>query len=99
MWIINCILLVIGAVAAVCGISFYLRNKEASGNIRIYILSCGNCAAIWCICFGLLGICQELELCNLFRRVGDIGIVAFLATEIFLVTEISGAKKKDGQVL
>ena len=94
MWIINCILLVVGTVAAVCGISFYLRNKEASGNIRSYILSCGNCSAIWCICFGILGICNDLELCNVFRKVGDIGIVAFLATEIFLVTEISGAKKE-----
>ena len=94
MWIINCILLIVGTVVAVCGISFYLRNKEASGNIRTYIFSCGNCAAIWCICFGLLGICSNLELCSVFRKMGDIGIVAFLATEIFLVTEISGAKKE-----
>ncbi len=94
MWMINCILLVIGTVAAVCGISFYFRNKEALGNIRFYILSCGICSAVWCICFGLFGICSDLSLCNIFRKGGDIGVVAFLVTEVFLVTEISGAKQE-----
>ena len=93
MWIINCILLIIGTVAAVCGIGFFIRNKEASGNIRFCILSCGIFAAIWCLFFGLLGLSRDLELCSIFRKIGDIGIVGFLVSEIFLITEMAGAKK------
>ena len=94
MWIINCVLLVLGTVASVCGISFYLRNREATGNIRFYIFSYGNCAAIWCYFFGLIGFCDNLAMCSLLRKIGDIGIIAFLITETFLVTDISGASKK-----
>ena len=93
MWITNCFLLIMGTVAAVFGISFYLRNKEASGNIRFYILSYGISAGIWCFFFGLIGLCDDLNLCRLFRRAGDIGIIAFLITETFMITGISGARK------
>ena len=98
MWIINCILLIIGTVAAICGISFYLRNKKATGYLRFYIISYGIYAAIWCLFFGLIGFCRDLEMCNLFRKAGDIGIIAFLITETFLVTDISGAGKRIARV-
>lgn len=94
MWIINCGLLILGTVAALCGTSFYLRNREASGNIRFYIFSYGLCAAVWCYFFGVLGFCDDLELCNLFRKIGDIGVVSFLITETFLITDISGINPK-----
>ena len=92
MWIINCILLVIGTVAAVCGISFYVRNKEASGNIRFYIFFFGICAGIWCIFFGLIGFCADFKVCDILRKIGDIGVIGFLITETFLVMDISGVR-------
>lgn len=98
MWIINCFLLIVGTVAAACGISFYLRNRETSGNIRFYIFSYGNCAAIWCLFFGFIGFCNDLAVCNLFRKVGDIGIISFLVTETFLITDISGARKEIARI-
>ena len=90
MWIINCILLVIGTVAAVCGISFYFRNKEASSHIRFYIFSYGISVAVWCFFFGLIGFCDNFAICNILRKLGDVGVIAFLITETFLVTDVSG---------
>ncbi len=98
MWMINCGLLIIGTVAAVCGLSFYLSNREATGNIRFYICSYGICAAIWCLFFGLIGFCDDMGACEIFRKAGDIGIVSFLITETFLITDISGARKLTARI-
>ena len=94
MWIINCFLLIAGTVAAACGIGFYLRNREASSYIRFYILSFGISAAIWCFFFGVIGFCDNLVVCNFLRKIGVIGVVSFLVTETFLVTDISGANRR-----
>ena len=91
MWIINCILLVIGSVAAVMGISFFWRNKDAAGKMRTYICALGISSAIWCLTYGIIGITEELYLCDPIRSLGVVSIAAFLTSEAFLVTEISGA--------
>ncbi|MCR5023573.1 MAG: response regulator [Lachnospiraceae bacterium] len=93
MWFINCLLLIFGTMAAVAGISFYLKNRQASGNISLYILFFGLSAGVWCLFFGMIGFCQDPELCQLFRKAGDIGVVGFLITETFLITDISGEEK------
>ncbi|MBR0131770.1 MAG: response regulator [Lachnospiraceae bacterium] len=93
MWIINCLLLMLGSVSAVLGISFYFRNRQAAGKTRFYILFYGLCSAVWCICYGMIGISDNLELCEQIRKVGVAGINGFLLTEVFLVSEMSGAKK------
>ena len=94
MWAISCILLIIGTVAGICGTSFYLRNREAAGSIRSYIFSYGLSAAVWCIFFGCIGFCEDFAVCARLRSIGDIGIDAFLITETFLITNISGARKR-----
>lgn len=99
MWIINCVLLIMGSVAAACGVSFYFRNREASGNIRFYILSFGISAAVWCLFFGLIGFCDDLEMCNQLRKIGDIGIICFLITETFLATDITNVPRNTARVL
>ena len=96
MWIINCLLLVFGTTAAICGLSFYVRNKEAPGRMRVYIFAYGVCSAIWCLFFGLIGFCDDLALCNVFRKAGDIGIVSFLITETFMAMDIAAVDKKVG---
>ena len=90
MWIVNCLLLIAGTVAAVCGISFYIRNREGSANIRFIIFFYGMTAAVWCLFFGLIGFCDDFGLCSIFRKLGDVGIISFLITETFLVTDLSG---------
>ena len=94
MWFVSCLLLMIGTVAGVCGVSFYLRSRGGSGKIRLYILSYGLCAAIWCIFFGCIGLCEDPDMCSILRKIGDIGVDTFLITETFLVTNISGANKR-----
>ena len=94
MWIINCLLLTSGTLATVCGVSFYLRNRDASGHIRMYILFMGICAGIWCLFFGLIGFCEDLELCDLLRKVGVSGVIGLLIAETFLVTDISGVDRR-----
>ena len=99
MWIISCFLLIAGTVAAVCGISFFIRNREASGRMRVYIFLYGVCSAVWCLFFGLIGLCDNMELCYLLRKAGVIGVVTFLMTETFLITDISGIGKRVAGVL
>ena len=93
MIVINYMLLMLGTLCATLGISFYARNREAAGNIRFYILFYGLCSAVWCICYGLIGITPNLETCETIRKVGVAGINGFLLTEVFLVSEMSGVKK------
>ncbi|MCR5746173.1 MAG: response regulator [Lachnospiraceae bacterium] len=93
MWIINCILLIIGTVAGVMGISFYFRNKEAIGNFRLYIFLYGICSALWCLSYGIIGITNNLAICDPVRSIGVFAICAFLITEVFLVSEMSGANR------
>ena len=93
MWIINCILLIIGTVAAVMGISFYWRNKEAEGRMRTYICSMGIFSALWCISFGIMGITENLALCDNIRIVGIISLTAFLISELYLISDVSRARK------
>lgn len=96
MWIINCLLLMMGAVSAVMGISFYARNRQASGKIRFYILFYGLCSALWCICYGIIGVNDNITQCEIVRKIGVVGIDGFLITEVFLVSEMSGARR--GQI-
>ena len=93
MWIVNCILLVIGSVAGVIGIGFFRRNKESKGRMRTFICALGVFSAIWCITYGVIGITEDLSICDPVRSVGVVSITAFLTSELFLVTEISGARK------
>ena len=94
MWIINCLLLIIGTAAGACGISFFIRNQKAAGRMRFYIFAYGVCSAIWCIFFGLIGFCEDLSLCYAFRKIADIGVVSFLIAETFLVTDICGVNER-----
>lgn len=55
VWIINnCALLVLGTIAAIMGISFYMRTKDSTGHIRYYMLFYGIFSAIWCLCYAII---------------------------------------------
>ena len=94
MWMINCILLMVGAVVATLGVSFYLKNKEVSGNLRFYIFFYGICSAIWCISYGIIGITDNFAACEIIRKVGILGVDAFLVTEVFLGVSMAGIRRK-----
>ena len=91
MWIINVVLLIIGTVAAVMGISFYRHNKEATGRIQVYIISYGICSAVWCFSFGMIGFVENFIMCEWLRKLGILAVDAFLVTEACLGAEMFGA--------
>ena len=93
MWIVNCILLIVGTVAAVMGISFYIRNREAAGKIRLIIFSYGISSAVWCLSYGLVGIAANPDTCEVLRKFGVIGFETFFFTEVILATEMSGVRR------
>ncbi|MBR4515286.1 MAG: response regulator [Lachnospiraceae bacterium] len=100
MWVLtNCLLLMVGAVAAVFGISFYLRNRDTSGNMRIYILLYGVFSAIWCISYGLIGIIDDFAVCEALRKPGIASFEAFMVLETFIVTEMTGIKKPPAVII
>ena len=95
IWIINnCALLIFGTIAGVLGISFFLRNKGSTGNIRYYMLFYGVFSALWCFSYAVLGVTTDLSLCAGIRTVGLIAIDAFLINETLIVTEMVGLKKR-----
>ena len=94
MWILsNCILFIMGTVSAIMGMSFYMRNRDTSGNMRIYILLYGIFAALWCMSYALIGVIDNFDVCELLRKPGILAVQAFLLTELFLVTESSGVRR------
>ena len=94
IWIINnCALLVLGTIAAIMGISFYMRTKDSTGHIRYYMLFYGIFSAIWCLSYAVLGVTTNLALCPYIRIPGLIAIYAFLVNEVFLVTRMVGLPK------
>ncbi len=97
--IINCLLLMAGTMSAIFGISFYYRNKETSGNMRVYILFYGLCSALWCISYGFIGIIDDFAICDLLRKPATFAIETLLITETFLGTEMIGMKKTPAFIL
>lgn len=94
IWILNnCALFILGTIAGVMGVSFYLRNRSSNGNIRYYILFYGIFSALWCISYGILGVVTDLSLCPIIRVFGLVAIDGFLVNEMFIATEMAGLKK------
>ena len=77
MWIVNCILIIVGSIAGVMGVSFYIRNRKSTGNIKLYICFYGIFSALWCLSYALVGMSYDLSLCDYFRKVGCFFINAF----------------------
>ena len=90
IWIANnCALLIMGTIAGIMGISFYLRNKGTAGHIRSYIFFYGVFSAVWCLSYAVLGVTSDLSVCPYIRIPGLIAINAFLMNEVVLVTEMA----------
>ena len=95
IWIANnCALLIMGTIAGVMGVSFYFRNKGATGNIRYYILNYGILSALWCVSYAVIGMMTDTALCPYIRVIGLIAIDGFLLNEVFVVTEMSKISKR-----
>lgn len=91
---VNALLLMIGSVSGVLGVSFYIRNRNYTKNISAYLLGMGVFSAMWCIAYGFIGITENFYTCEVLRRIGIAGVNGFLIAEVYLISEISGVGKK-----
>ncbi len=93
MWVINCILIIIGTMAAISCVNYCIRYRDARGRIRFYILVCGLSSDLWCIGYAMVGLAPDLTMCGTIRAFAVFGVCSFLATEILLVADLSGANR------
>ena len=90
---VSVVLLMIGAIAFVLCSSFFFQNKDSKGKIRYYVLGYGIGSLLWCLGYGLIGISYNVTLAEDVRKIGVVGTELFLVTELFLISEMSGAGK------
>lgn len=81
---INCLAVVFSTVMAICGISYFMREKNA-GNLRYYMLIMGFFGALWSGGYGIMGFTETQESAAVFRAVGLVGVVGFMMTEALMV--------------
>ena len=81
---INCLAVVFSTIIAICGISYFMREKNA-GALRYYMLVMGFFGALWSGGYGIMGFMETGEAAAVFRAVGLVGVVGFMMTEALMV--------------
>ena len=81
---INCLAVVFSTIIAICGISYFMREKNA-GALRYYMLVMGFFGALWSGGYGIMGFTETAELAAVFRAVGLVGVVGFMMTEALMI--------------
>ena len=81
---INCLAVVFSTIIAICGISYFMREKNA-GALRYYMLVMGFFGALWSDGYGIMGFTETGEVAAVFRAVGLVGVAGFMMTEALMV--------------
>ena len=81
---INCLAVVFSTIIAICGISYFMREKNA-GALRYYMLVMGFFGALWSGGYGIMGFTETREAAAVFRTVGLVGVAGFMMTEALMV--------------
>lgn len=95
---INTTLIVLGVLGLVMGLSYFVKEKM-TGNIRWYILLLGISCGMWCIFYGVMGFCDNMDRALIYRELGLLGMYTFLMTELLLLVYLSGLPKKAGATI
>lgn len=82
--LINCLAVVFSTIIAICGISYFMREKNA-GALRYYMLVMGFFGALWSGGYGIMGFTETGEIAAVFRAVGLVGVAGFMMTEALMV--------------
>ncbi len=82
--LINCLALIFSTIIALCGISYFLREKNA-GRLRYFMLIMGVFGALWSGGYGIMGFAETAKQAELFRTVGIVGVVGFMMTEALMI--------------
>ncbi len=96
---INCLLFILGTVALVMGISFYFRNIRYEKETSVIILMYGISSAVWCICYGFIGVIPRVDLCPSIRVLGILAVDTFIMTEVFMGCKLPSIDKKKSSVV
>ena len=81
---INCLAVVFSTIIAICGISYFMREKNA-GALRYYMLVMGFFGALWSGGYGIMGFTETGEAAAVFRAVGLVGVVGFMMAEALMI--------------
>lgn len=81
---INCLAVVFSTIIAICGISYFMREKNA-GALRYYMLVMGFFGALWSGGYGIMGFTETGEAAAIFRSVGLVGVAGFMMTEALMI--------------
>ena len=81
---INCLAVVCSTIILTCGISYFVREKNA-GNLRYYMFVMGIFGALWSGGYGIMGFTETAEQAQIFRGIGLIGVVGFMMTEALMI--------------
>lgn len=81
---INCLAVVFSTIIAICGISYFMREKNA-GALRYYMLVMGFFGALWSGGYGIMGFTETGEAAAVFRAVGLVGVAGFMMTEALMI--------------
>ena len=81
---INCLAVVFSTIIAICGISYFMREKNA-GALRYYMLVMGFFGALWSGGYGIMGFTETGEAAAVFRAAGIVGVAGFMMTEALMV--------------
>ena len=81
---INCLAVVFSTIIAICGISYFKREKNA-GALRYYMLVMGFFGALWSDGYGIMGFTETGEVAAVFRAVGLVGVAGFMMTEALMI--------------
>ena len=90
--LVNCLAVVFSTIIAICGVSYFVREKNA-GSLRYFMLIMGFFGALWSGGFGIMGFTETSESAALFRAVGLVGVVGFMMTEALMIAYMSGLPK------
>ena len=82
--VVNCLAVVFSTIIAICGISYFIREKNA-GSLRYFILIMGFFGALWSGGYGIMGFAESSEDAAVFRAIGLIGIAGFMMAEALMV--------------
>ncbi len=91
--LINTSLIILGTIALLTGISFFIKEKKA-GIIRIYLLVSGFFAALWCYSYGLMGMYSDMQSIFLSRMFGLIAIDGYLLCLMILIANLIHFNRK-----
>lgn len=96
--IISILLLLMSGISATYGVSYIINEKKKS-KMGVYLLMYALSAALWCFSYGVFGFVRSLQVAEVLRRTGILGVNCLLVLDFCVVCEIIKTKKSRAQFI